>query len=124
MVHRTITGMSGLPRTLRTCHLPAEMFAASRSLWTGSFPDTEEVTGAVGRLTMAVMICYTSCQAAPCGRPQAAVLGRRKPDGGSPHPTPLALRRTAAPPPVACRLAPWLPHFEPSLRYEAVPWFP
>ena len=37
MVHRTITGMSGLPRTLRTCHLPAEMFAASRSLWTGFF---------------------------------------------------------------------------------------
>jgi hypothetical protein len=52
MVHRTITGMSGLPRTLRTCHLPAEMFAASRSLWTGLFltrkrSDSDHATGRV-----------------------------------------------------------------------------
>jgi hypothetical protein len=43
------------------------------------FSDTEGVTGAVDRLTMAVMTCYTSCQAAPAGGRFAAVLGRRPP---------------------------------------------
>jgi len=43
-------------------------------------------------------------QAATCGRPQAAVLGRRKPDGGNPHQYAPGLHRPRAP-----RAAPWKP---------------
>jgi hypothetical protein len=43
-------------------------------------------------------------QAATCGRPQAAVLGRRKPGGGNPHRHAPDLHR-----PRAARAAPWKP---------------
>jgi hypothetical protein len=49
------------------------MLCASRCIWAGFFPDTEGVTGAVGRLTMAVMTCYTS------SRPALRAAGGRPP---------------------------------------------
>jgi hypothetical protein len=82
MDYRTTRDTSGSSRIPRSCHLSGEMFGASRSLRAGFFLTRKRSQELSAALTMAVMTCHISPQAAPCGRPQAAVLGRRTPDGG------------------------------------------
>ena len=115
MVHRTITGMSGLPRTLRTCHLPAEMFAASRSLWTGFFLTRKG--SQVQTLSRPPPLWLVSALSAPGRQHSSRAAAARRPQS-APPPQPLGPPEPPTPrasgPPTPPRSAPTPPRGAPT----------